>query len=59
MATAWAVMPTAIINYVLADRYRDDAQQVAGVVVVSTLITFALLPGLILVAYWFAGQSGN
>ena len=54
-----AVMPTAIINYVLADRYRDDAQQVAGVVVVSTLITFALLPGLILVAYWFAGQSGN
>jgi predicted permease len=39
-----ASMPTAIVNYVFAERYRPDAPQVAGAVVVSTMLTFAVLP---------------
>ena len=35
-----ATMPTAIVNYVFAERYRPDARLVAGAVVVSTLLTF-------------------
>lgn len=50
-----AVMPTAIVTYVFAERYRPDGQKVAGAVVASTLFTFALLPGLIWLTYWIAG----
>ncbi|HSM40299.1 MAG TPA: AEC family transporter [Afifellaceae bacterium] len=39
-----ASMPTAIVNYVFAERYRPDAPQVAGAVVVSTMLTFVFLP---------------
>ena len=39
-----ASMPPAIVTYVFAERYRSDAQQVAGAVVVSTMLTFAVLP---------------
>jgi predicted permease len=42
-----ATMPTAIISYVFAERYQRDARQVAGSVVVSTLLTFACLPALV------------
>jgi predicted permease len=42
-----ATMPTAIISYVFAERYQRDAKQVAGSVVVSTLLTFLCLPALI------------
>ncbi|MDA4844445.1 AEC family transporter [Hoeflea poritis] len=51
-----AMMPTAIVNYVFAERYREDSRQVAGAVVVSTLLTFALLPALLWSAYAVSGQ---
>ncbi len=51
-----ATMPTAIVNYVFAERYRPDARLVAGAVVVSTLLTFLLLPAILVAAYWVAGQ---
>ncbi len=50
-----ASMPTAIVNYVFAERYRPDSQQVAGAVVVSTTLTFAVLPVIIWASYWIAG----
>ena len=50
-----ASMPTAIVIYVFAERYRPDAQQVAGAVVVSTTLTFAVLPAIIWASYWIAG----
>ena len=52
-----ASMPTAIINYVFAERYRPDAQQVAGAVVVSTVLTFAVLPIIIWASYRIAGVT--
>ncbi len=52
-----ATMPTAIINYVFAERYRPDAAKVAGAVVVSTLFTFAVLPGLLLLTFFIAGVT--
>jgi predicted permease len=50
-----ASMPTAIINYVFAERYRPDAQQVAGAIVVSTILTFAALPMILWASYRVAG----
>ena len=52
-----ASMPTAIVIYVFAERYRPDAQQVAGAVVVSTTLTFAVLPAIIWASYWIAGVT--
>lgn len=52
-----ASMPTAIVIYVFAERYRPDAQQVAGAVVVSTTLTFAVLPVIIWASYWIAGVT--
>jgi predicted permease len=37
-------MPVAVFNYVLARRYERSPEEVAGLVVVSTLLAFALLP---------------
>ena len=42
-----ASMPTAIVNYVFAERYRPDSKLVAGAVVVSTTLTFAVLPAIL------------
>ncbi|WP_376877952.1 AEC family transporter [Albirhodobacter sp. R86504] len=42
-----ATMPTAIVSYVFAERFGHKPQQVAGAVVASTLLTFAVLPVLI------------
>jgi predicted permease len=50
-----ASMPTAIVNYVFAERYRPDAPQVAGAVVVSTMLTFAFLPVILWVTLKIAG----
>lgn len=50
-----ASMPTAIVNYVFAERYRPDAPQVAGAVVVSTMLTFAVLPVILWVTLRIAG----
>lgn len=52
-----ASMPTAIFNYVLAERFQHNPQQVAGSVVVSTLLTFACLPFLVWIALQIAGGS--
>lgn len=50
-----ASMPTAIVNYVFAERYRPDAPQVAGAVVVSTMLTFVFLPVILWVTLKIAG----
>jgi malate permease and related proteins len=47
-----ATMPTAIVTYVFAQRYRPDPGKIAGAVVASTLLTFLCLPVLL----WGAGQ---
>lgn len=39
-----AAMPAAVTNYLLAAYYRRDAESVAGIVVVSTIVSFAVLP---------------
>jgi len=45
-----STMPTAIITYVFAQRYRPEPGQIASAVVASTLLTFGCLPFLL----WFA-----
>lgn len=45
-----ATMPTAIVTYVFAERYQQKPRQVAGGVVLSTLLTFCCLPALVWVA---------
>lgn len=52
-----ASMPTAIVNYVFAERYRSDSRQVAGAVVMSTMLTFAVLPFILVATYWISGIS--
>lgn len=39
-------MPTAVFNYLIALRWGSHADEVAGMVVISTLMSFALLPAL-------------
>jgi predicted permease len=38
------IMPVAVTNYLLAERYRAEPGKVAGTVVVSTLISVATIP---------------
>ncbi|QPM90469.1 AEC family transporter [Pseudooceanicola algae] len=52
-----ATMPTAIVIYVFSERYNRDPERVVGVVVVSTLLTFACLPGLTWIALRMAGVA--
>lgn len=40
-------MPSAVFNYLLASNYDRDPEEVAGVVVFSTLLSFATLPFLL------------
>ncbi|WP_461425088.1 AEC family transporter [Gymnodinialimonas sp.] len=49
-----ASMPTAIVNYVLAERYNHNPRQVAGAIVASTVLTFACLPAMLWVALQIA-----
>ena len=37
-------MPSAVMNYIFASRYSEEAEQVAGIVVVSTFLSVFLLP---------------
>ena len=37
-------MPVAVFNYLLAQRYDREPSEVAGLVVVSTLMSFMLTP---------------
>lgn len=45
-----ATMPSAIVTFVFAERYQENSAAVAGAVVVSTVVTFLCMPGLIWVA---------
>ncbi len=45
-----AAMPVAVFNFLLAARYDRHPEDVAGSIVLSTIIAFALLPGLLLLA---------
>lgn len=40
-------MPVAVVNYIFAVRYNRDPQTMASLVVISTLLSFATLPGLL------------
>ena len=42
-------MPAAVVNYIIAARYERAAEEVAGLVVTSTLISFVTLPFLLYV----------
>lgn len=44
-----ASMPSAVFNYLFAQRYKSAPEEVAGIVVISTAIAFGLLPFLL----WF------
>jgi malate permease and related proteins len=48
-------MPAAVFNYLLAARYDRDADDVAGIVLMSTLIGALLLPLIVSFALWLAG----
>ncbi|MEL7401702.1 MAG: AEC family transporter, partial [Pseudomonadota bacterium] len=39
-----AAMPVAVFNYLFAERFQREPKAVAGMVVMSTLISFATLP---------------
>ncbi|MDO6585194.1 AEC family transporter [Salipiger sp. 1_MG-2023] len=52
-----ATMPTAIVIHVFAERFGRDPERVVGVVVVSTLLTFACLPVLTWIALTLAGRG--
>lgn len=45
-----ASMPAALVNYVFAERFNRSPERVAGLILSSTLLTFALLPGLLWIA---------
>ena len=39
-----SAMPTAVFNYLFAQRYATRPEEVAGAVTVSTLLTLAVMP---------------
>jgi predicted permease len=41
-------MPVAVLNYLFAARYDRSPEEIAGLVLVSTAISFITLPGLLL-----------
>ena len=45
-----SAMPVAVFNYLLAARYDRHPEEIAGAIVISTLLSFATLPLLLLVA---------
>jgi predicted permease len=48
------VMPAAVFNYLFAARYARAAEDVAGIVLVSTLLSAALLPFFVSFSLWLA-----
>ncbi len=50
MVIIQCAMPVAVFNYLFAQRFNRAPEEVAGLVVLSTLITFAALPLVLLVA---------
>jgi len=51
-----SVMPIAIFNFVFAKHFNRSPEKVAGVIIVSTLLVFLLLPGLVWIALQIAGN---
>jgi malate permease and related proteins len=49
------VMPVAVFTYLFAVRYERDADNVAGIVLVSTLLAALLLPLFVSYALWLSG----
>jgi predicted permease len=49
-------MPTALVCYLFSARYGRDPEDVAGIVLVSTLLAALLMPLLVSYALWSAGQ---
>jgi len=47
-------MPAAVFSYLFAARYDRDADDIAGIVLVSTLLSAALLPFLVSYALWLS-----
>jgi len=47
-------MPAAVFSYLFAARYERDAQDVAGIVLVSTLLAAAALPFTVSYSLWLA-----
>lgn len=45
-----SAMPVAVFNYLLAARYDRHPEDIAGAIVISTLVAFATLPALLLFA---------
>jgi len=45
-----SAMPVAVFNYLLAARYDRHPEDIAGAIVISTLVAFAGLPALLLLA---------
>jgi malate permease and related proteins len=43
-----SAMPVAVFNYLFAQLYRREPAEVAGMIVISTLISFVTLPALLL-----------
>jgi hypothetical protein len=41
-------MPVAVFNYLFAQLYRREPAEVAGMIVISTVLGFAALPALLL-----------
>ena len=44
VVVAQSCMPSAVYNYMFAERYGTNAEEVAGLVVLSTLLSLVLLP---------------
>lgn len=49
-----STMPVAVFNYLIAARYGGEASEVAGTVVLSTLLSFLTLPALL---WYLLGQG--
>jgi malate permease and related proteins len=47
-------MPAAVFSYLFAARYERDAEDIAGIVLVSTLLGAAFLPFLVSYALWLS-----
>lgn len=45
-----ATMPAAVLNYLLASRYQRQPEEVAGIILLSTLLSFLTLPALLSLA---------
>jgi predicted permease len=48
-------MPAAVFSYLFAARYERDADDIAGIVLTSTLLGALTLPFLVSYALWLAG----